>query len=675
MDVAVDKWGNVYITDYQNSAVRFVNMTSKTITSITTGLYSSVHYIGDVGPASLAKLYLPYFLTMDPIGQALYIGDSGNNVVRSISLSTRNTYPPVLCPSGQAWYSSACTGCCTCQAGAYCPGDNHQYNCPAGTYSTATGISDQRSCLPCASGYYSSVTGSSGCTICPAGKYAQSTSGAAYCLDCPVNTYNSNPGASELSQCALCSHDQLSVEGSTTCSYVISNIAGTSSAAGFTGDGGYATSAKLNYPNGLILSSAASPVAYIADSNNGKIRMVNFAPKKISSITFNAYTLGTMGAFAPYDLAFDNTSTFMYVADLNHAIRRINFNDPIVNMTRVVGNGTVGCSAGSTVAPSQYMLRNPGSIAVDSSNNIFIADTGNNRVVQYVASTMTMTVVAGASTCPTASASAGSTGDGTTSTLLNSPWGVALSNSGSLFIADTNNCRIRVMNRATGIVSNYAGSPSGVCGFAGDGVPATSAILNRPTKVALFTPTTSSISLSLTMTSSISSTSSSYTLYVADQANHCIRVVGLTTGQTVPYIYTLAGTCEISGYSTNGGPVTLALFNNPSALAVDASGNVYVSDRSNALVRKITTYVPSTTTAYQVPDGSYILNAAGNGLFASNSYYGMYAPLSVIIVVVTVVVATIVNRILYQLFSASDNSQVLYAVRRSSVVIANCRAL
>ena len=642
-DVAADKWGNVYFTDYQNSAVRFVNTTSKIITSVTTGLYTSVHYTGDAGPASLAKFYLPFFLTMDPTGQALYIGDSGNNVIRSISLSTRNTYPPVLCPSGQAWFSSACTtGCCSCQAGNYCPGDNYQYACLAGTYFTTTGNSDQSGCLPCASGSYSSVAGSLGCTICPAGKYAHSTSGAAYCIDCPVNTYNSNPGASDDSQCTLCNYDQLSLGGSTSCSYAITNIAGTSSSAGFTGDGGFATSATLNYPNGLILSSAANPVAYIADSNNGKIRVMRSATKRISSIVFNAYTLQTMGAFAPYDLAFDNTSTFMYVADLNNAIRRINFNDPVVNMTRFVGNGTVGgCSSDNTLAPSKYPLRQPGSIAMDSSNNIFIADTGNHRVVKYVASTMTMTVVAGATTCP---ALAGATGDGTANALLNSPWGVAVSSSGALYIADTNNCRIRVVDPTTGyVVSNYAGSPNGVCGFAGDGVPATNAVLNRPTKLALFAqsaPTSAPTSATIiaptievirtptsekpTPSRSLSTSSSSYLLYIADQANHCIRVVKLAGSSSIPYIYTLAGTCEISGYSTNGGPVTLALFNNPSALAVDASGNVYVSDRSNALVRKIKTSAPSSTTAYDVPDGSYIGTVAGNGLFASNSYYGTY---------------------------------------------------
>ena len=519
------------------------------------------------------------------------------------------------------------------------------------TSPTMMPISDQSSCLPCASGYYASVAGSLRCTICPAGKYAQSAAGAAYCMDCPINTYNSNPGASDVSQCTSCNNNQLSFGGSTSCSYAITNVAGTSTATGFTGDGGAATSAKLNYPNGLILSSAASPIAYIADSNNGKIRMVTSSSKTITSVTLNPHTLKTMGAFSPYDLAFDNTSTFMYVADLNHAIRRIDFTGiGGSNMTRVVGTGTAGCSAVNTLAPSRYLLQNPQSIAVDSSNNIFIADTGNNRVVQYVASTMTMTVVAGASTCPAASVSAGSTGDGTANTLLNGPCGVAVSSSGALYIADTNNCRIRVVDPTTGyVVSNYAGSPNGVCGFAGDGVPATNAVLNRPTKLALFAqsaPTSAPTSATIiaptievirtptsekpTPSRSLSTSSSSYLLYIADQANHCIRVVKLAGSSSIPYIYTLAGTCEISGYSTNGGPVTLALFNNPSALAVDASGNVYVSDRSNAMVRKITTSVPSSMSAYKVPDGTYIATTAGSGLFATNSYYGTDASIYIV---------------------------------------------
>ena len=72
--MAVDKWGNVYFSDYENSAVRLINTT--TITSIISGLYTSVHYTGDAGPASLATFYNPYFLTMDPAGQMVEAGQA-----------------------------------------------------------------------------------------------------------------------------------------------------------------------------------------------------------------------------------------------------------------------------------------------------------------------------------------------------------------------------------------------------------------------------------------------------------------------------------------------------------------------------------------------------------------------------------------------------------------------
>ena len=175
---------------------------------------SSATYTGDAGPASLANFNNPYSLTMDPIGQVLYIGDSGNNVIRSIFLSSQNSYPPVLCPSGQAWFSSACSGCCSCSAGNYCPGDNLQYGCPAGTYST-----------------HNTLAPTAAPTVAPTSSF---------------------PSA-----------------------MVITTIAGTGT-AGSTGDGGSATSALLNAPFGIALDSNGDNV-YIAEYGNQKIRMISSA--------------------------------------------------------------------------------------------------------------------------------------------------------------------------------------------------------------------------------------------------------------------------------------------------------------------------------------------------------------------------------------------------------------
>ena len=198
---------------------------------------------------------------------------------------------------------------------------------------------------------------------------------------------------------------------------------------------------------------------------------------------------------------------------------------------------------------------------MDSSGSLFIADTSNSRI-RKVDTSGNICTVAGNGT-------QGFSGDGgpATSALLNRPVDVAVDSSGNLFIADQFNHRIRKVD-TSGNISTVAGN--GTEGFSGDGGPATSALLNRPVDVAV---------------------DSSGNLFIADRLNHHIRKVD-TSGN----ISTVAGT-GTAGLTGDGGPATGAQLNSPRSVAFDSSGNLFIADTFNYRIRKVDTSGNITTVA------------------------------------------------------------------------------
>jgi sugar lactone lactonase YvrE len=228
-------------------------------------------------------------------------------------------------------------------------------------------------------------------------------------------------------------------------------------------------------------------------------------------------------------------------------------------ITTVAGDGKQGFSGDGGPATSARIFNAHG-IAFDASGNLYIADTDNWRI-RKVSISGIITTVAGKGT-------EGFSGDGGAATSAELyPWGVALDPSGNLYIADGRNYRVRKVSTA-GTVTTVAGK--GTRGFSGDGGPATSAELGFTGGVAL---------------------DSAGNIYIADGGNNRIRKVS-TSG----IITTVAGK-GTKGFSGDGGPATSAELGSPSGVAVDSTGNIYIDDENNDRIRRIDTSGIITTVA------------------------------------------------------------------------------
>ncbi len=236
-------------------------------------------------------------------------------------------------------------------------------------------------------------------------------------------------------------------------------------------------------------------------------------------------------------------------------------------ISTLAGNGTPGYLGDNGQATGAEMSA-PTGVTMDGAGNLYIADSQNNRV-RKVSPTGAITTVAGTGT-------AGYSGDNNPaiSATLNGPRGVALDGAGNLYISDTNNNVVRQVS-TTGIITTIAGT--GTLGYIGYGGPATTAQLASPYGLTV---------------------DGGGNLYIADSGNSVVRKVtpsGLIT--------TVAGV-GISGYSGNGGSATRAELASPNGVAVDTAGNLYIADSGNNVIRKvnaggtITTIVGNGTSGY-----------------------------------------------------------------------------
>lgn len=259
---------------------------------------------------------------------------------------------------------------------------------------------------------------------------------------------------------------------------IISTFAG-NTVAGYSGDGSLATSAKLNYPTGVAVDANGN--VYIADKNNSVIRKVNTSGiiTTIAGTSVAGYTgdggLATSAKInLPAAVATDAAGN-VYISDTyNHAIRKVSTSGII---TTVAGGNGIGYTGDGSVATSAE-FNFPWGLTVDNSGNIFVGDE-HNHVIRKVNTSGIITTVAGTGT-------SGYTGDGglATAAKLNVCNGVVSDAQGNLYISDVSNNVIRMVN-TSGVITTIAGT--GVSGYSGNGGSATLAQLDTPSSITLDT--------------------------------------------------------------------------------------------------------------------------------------------------------------------------------------------
>jgi uncharacterized protein (TIGR03437 family) len=568
--VALDGGGNLYIADEFDNRIRKVDTSGNISTYAGTGVSG---YNGDRIKAIDAQLNSPTALAIDASGN-LYIADEGNSRVRVISSD--------------------------------------------GTINTVAG------------------NGSAG-TLGDGGPATQAQVNAlAVAVDAQGNLYIST----------LDYHiRKVDATG------MISTIAGTSN-PGYAGDGGPAIDASMGQAPALICDAKGD--LYLADPDNGYVRMIDTSgiihPVAGSGpFGFTAdYIPAAAAVMSPTGLALDSTGNNLYISDITlDAVRVVDLTTTLIHS--VAGNTNAGF-LGDGGPPLQAELDYPAGLTLDSSNNIYVGDVINQRVRKVAGNTIS--TFAGTSD-----------GDGGTATsaFLNFPEGLAVDAASNVVVADTGNFvarrftlggNINTFGKSfgpfavavdtsgnfyvtddeplvleitkAGVTSVVAGDSQS--GYSGDNGPATNAMIDNPTGVAVdaagnvyFTDYTNNKIRKVTISTGVITTiagngNAMYSgdkgpalnagldpydiavdipgnIYVADHLNNRVRKIGLDGNIT-----TVAGS-GTPGYTGDGGPAAVAELALPNGVAVDGAGNLYIADYGNSVVRRVTSSGLITTIA------------------------------------------------------------------------------
>jgi uncharacterized protein (TIGR03437 family) len=469
VSAAFDSAGNLFIADTGNNRVRMVSQDGIISTLAGSDLGSSAERI----PAAQAKLFHPTFVLVD-FQNNVYINDQGNRRIRRVT-------PDLLI----ATYVGN---------GSNTPFQNNQ---PA----ASTSLQD------------------------PEGM-ALDSSGALYLAD-------------------FGAHRVLKIDPQTL---LVTNFAGTG-VPGEASENSQANTSPLRNPGGVTVDAARN--VYVSDTGNFKVRKISssgaiatFAGSGQTDFSGDGGPAVNASLNAPFGLAIDAKSN-VFIADRDHfRVRRV---DTSLRISTVAGNGT---AFDNGVAATGLLLFQPTGVNVAPDGSLYISDAGSDivRRVRQDGQAFTVAGIGGH----------GFGGDGglATAAELSTPYNVAFDSVGNLYIADTDNHVIREVD-TSGVITTVAGN--GTAGYNGDTIPATQASLSNPSSVAF---------------------DAAGNLYIADFGNNRIRRVsgGIIT--------TVAGTGQPLFFGDNVPGATAAL-NNPGGVAIDANGNLLIADTGNFCVRRL----------------------------------------------------------------------------------------
>ncbi|WP_263352842.1 FG-GAP-like repeat-containing protein [Acidicapsa acidisoli] len=581
-NVALDSAGNLYIADSGNNVIRKVMATTGVITTVAGNGTSG--YSGDNGAAASAELNYPTGIALDGSGN-LYIADSYNNRIREVTAKTGT----ITTVAGNGQFGSTGDGG---------PATSATFEFPKGVATDSAGN------LYIA-GYYDNVirkvNASNGVISTVAGNgFGAGRDEGGYTGDGGPATnaelyWPESVAVDGVGNLYIADSYNQVIRKVTASSGIITTIVGNGySCRSLGGDGGPATDAALCYPMGVSLDSAGN--LYIADSSVSQIRKATVSSIPPTASTASPVFSVAAGTYAtPQTLTItdstpgaaiyvttDGTSPTTFGAEYNGPIsvsgtvtvqalalapgnlsstpvkaKYTITSPPAAVISTVTGNGVFGSSGvGGPATSAQIGL--PQGLAFDGAGNLYIADAGNSVVWMVSAKTGVLSIAAGNGTF-------GYSGDGgpATNAQFDSPQAVAIDSDGNLYIADSFNQVVRKVTASTGVISTIAGIhyQIGTPGQIGDGGPATAAFLNSPNGLAL---------------------DSAGNLYISDAGHNAVRMVSASSG----IITSVAGNGN-DGFSGDGGPATSASVENPNALAIDSTGNLYIATSYVGRIRKV----------------------------------------------------------------------------------------
>lgn len=512
----LDGKGGLYVADSGNFRVRKVDLATLTITTVAGN--GSPQRSGDLGPALQAGMY-PDDIAVDSVGN-LYIAEFYNNVIRKVSAADQTI--SAIAGNGIPGFF----------------GDNGAAS--ASILYGPTGISvDAQGAI-----YFVDYFNAEVRKIDPKTGFITDFAGNGYLgvLDgvpainapLPIPTGTAVEANGNILILNLYYVQRVTVKDG-----ILHNIGGNTT-IGYLGDG-VVTGTEFALPQ--YIAAAPNGDILVADTYNYRIRRIRGTSITSVAGTTIADNIPATTAFlnGPAAVTGSGQGGFLIGDTGNSRIRSVSTSNGII--TNIAGTGVSGSS------PGQFAF--PVGLTRDALGNIYVADTDNNRVV-LVSPGGKMTVIAG-------NGQDGYSGDHNSAGLakLSGPTSVAVDAASNLYIADSGNCVIRMVD-PTQTITTFAGT--GNCQYAGDGRAATQAGMS-PIALALDT---------------------AGNMLVADDLNNRIRKINLST----KVITTVAGV-GTAGKLGDNGPATGAQLDTPEDVAVNAAGDIFIADWGNSLVRMV----------------------------------------------------------------------------------------